>query len=193
MTTVYVTTHRRQLESVYTPELDADSNEMDGPYDGFRSSQHEFKVTGAQLDEPERTPYTPADLIDSWDFQIPGFGEPEEIYVVWVQYSDGDTFGHSTGLGQVLGAFHTLREAEAMQAAIMMDGSPIQGPWHDYFAKLEGVFCKKVSVTPHDHRDIEGPSQDPEYYHEWKWSEAARTLAIEAAKYVDDGVDEGGI
>lgn len=54
-------------------------------------------------------------IVERGEFSIPA--GTKKIYVFWVQYGDGDTFGHSYGNGRVIDIFQTSEEAEAIMEA----------------------------------------------------------------------------
>jgi hypothetical protein len=122
--------------------------ESDEPYSSRSDTIYRFKVLSVSALEP-LNPY-----FDEIDFD--GNKLPDHVYVVWVSYSDGDTFGRSFGHGSIQGVFASYAEALAAQAQIRSTGKglPIPGkeythyaPWDGYFASLEGVEIDAVPVT----------------------------------------------
>jgi hypothetical protein len=86
----------------------------------------------------------------------------EKIYVTWVQYSTGDSFGHDSGYGQeIIGWYKNLQDAEAAERAIKTAGNSMTvtvptydgtghreqhcSAWNGYFESLD--FVSDASVT----------------------------------------------
>ena len=73
--------------------------------------------------------------------------QPNGLWVVVARYSDGGTFGSTSGYGSVEGVFNTRAEADARVKEIESGGGSRKGytPWNGYFSDLEGV---EVHLVP---------------------------------------------
>lgn len=89
----------------------------------------------------------------------------EDVFVVWYEYSTGDSFGHSTrGSTDVAGVFKDLESAKSLKKAIenhkeeegsfsfehtTPDGQKIElcASWTGYFEHLENVHIECVEVS----------------------------------------------
>lgn len=70
------------------------------------------------------------------------FNHPDYVYLVVVRYSDGGTFGHTTGYWHVSLVTTDRDEALKMETAIRANTLPKEGvykPWEGYFSSLEDV------------------------------------------------------
>lgn len=89
--------------------LSLDNSYHDGKQFGDWRDDYSFEIVCARKaadDEP--TPY------GSEGFIIPD--EFEEVHVLWIRYSDGDSFGRAEGKGAIVGAFGDIGVAnEAMK------------------------------------------------------------------------------
>jgi hypothetical protein len=82
---------------------------------------------------------------------------PEEMYCVYVRYSGGDTFGSSSGNGQIVGLYKDKELAHALAKSIAdhpKDWKPgsqfnksFYPKWDGYFERLESV---EVELIPRD-------------------------------------------
>lgn len=72
---------------------------------------------------------------------------PNALWIVYVRYSTGNTFGRSLGHGSIEGAFVTHDEAKARATEIEKGGPSIKGytPWDGYFERLESV---EITAVP---------------------------------------------
>jgi hypothetical protein len=83
-----------------------------------------------------------------WDaVEIDFIPQPGDIvHVVVVRYGDGDTFGHTNGLGSIRAVFATREEAEAFSKLYpdnKLDTKYCE--WDSYFASYERV--EKVEIS----------------------------------------------
>jgi hypothetical protein len=71
----------------------------------------------------------------------------DTVYVVWVQYSTGDTFSHSEGHGTIVGVYKTYDEAKEVQQKIETNkfGGKYH-PWNGYFDSLEQIHIERRDV-----------------------------------------------
>ena len=119
--------------------------------------------------------FTPTSLHLSqqgWQENIETLVEPEigkRVYVMVVRYGDGDTFGHSDGNWQVIGAFDNEKEVYAIKKAIERSGEldkedsydtaydcvtaafkpsgiSVHPAWIGYFNSLESVEIHKMVI-----------------------------------------------
>ncbi len=74
---------------------------------------------------------------------------PEAMHCVWVRYTDGDSFGRSTGNGQIVGLFKDEDEAHKLARSIIDDTYVPSGHgyicWNGHFNRLESVEVEKIS------------------------------------------------
>lgn len=82
------------------------------------------------------------------------------VYVVYITYSDGDSFGRSTGKGEVVWMYKEKRKAEDCAESVEKfkgrysinieteDGQVVSwsNPCSDYFSQLEDVVVKEMIV-----------------------------------------------
>lgn len=122
-----------------------------GRWDYSWSKTSEFEVVGAFLNKPEGYEYETFSL----DFQL-----GEEAFVFSVIYSDGDTFGHSVGNGEVVWVFKTKEQADKAETLFWEnrkaysiefeneDGEKItlSNPGSGYFETLDEVRIDRAIV-----------------------------------------------
>jgi hypothetical protein len=115
----------------------------------YNFTVHSFSV--APPDTPE------------WDWIMesdvdPSEGDiPEQMHCVWVKYSEGDTFGSSSGNGQIVGLFKDIDKAHALAKSIANDSyRPTTGykRWGGYFECLESV---EINLIPQEKADNKYP------------------------------------
>jgi hypothetical protein len=74
----------------------------------------------------------------------------DKIFLAIVIYSDGDTFGSSSGHHEIIGGFSTRKEAEELLSHVTKDGydNRPEGfyPWNGYFSSLEGKTVIKLDI-----------------------------------------------
>ena len=99
------------------------------------------------------------DLLNKWNFEARKVSDEvynvDLIYVIWVQYSDGDSFGHSTGHGQLAYATTDPEEAIEIEEKILKGELDwIDSPnsicsypyWDGYFNGIERVHVEFKKV-----------------------------------------------
>jgi hypothetical protein len=74
----------------------------------------------------------------------------DTVYVVYVRYGTGGTFGHTVGAWNIVGVYNNLDEAAALESSIN-DGSyekrkGIYVPWTGYFGCFESCDIKYMTV-----------------------------------------------
>ena len=99
------------------------------------------------------------DFLHKWNFEA--CKVPDEVYnsssvfVIWVEHSDGDTFGHSTGHGQLAYATENPEEALEIKGKILKgelewintQKSLCSYPyWDGYFNSIEDVHVEFTKV-----------------------------------------------
>jgi hypothetical protein len=57
----------------------------------------------------------------------------QEVWVVWVNYNTGCTFGRTNGVCSILGVCKTQEEAEAVKKSVYDDTFPGYKSWVGYF------------------------------------------------------------
>lgn len=108
--------------------------EEDLPYPSHEDEETTFDPTGLYLNAP------------AWSETIEVDFDPssylgQEIYVVVVRYSTGDTFGRRNGAWKVVGAYVNEEQVVKIEKSIE-DGSYNKGhdvPWEGYFESFEGI------------------------------------------------------
>ena len=87
------------------------------------------------------------------EFEIEGEKLPKHLYVVYVRYSTGDTFGRTDGCGCIVGVYRTRAKAEKVYKsiedgtyAIDKKGKKTYIPWEGYFERFEGVHMEILPV-----------------------------------------------
>lgn len=68
----------------------------------------------------------------------------QEVYVVVVRYSTGDSFGTTHGAWHLEGVYQNFDEADAVKNAILSDKSDDWAIWKGYFETLE--YCEVVNM-----------------------------------------------
>lgn len=63
----------------------------------------------------------------------------DRIFLLVVRYTDGTTFGHTSGRGMVVCGYQTEAEAEEAATLIREERSDFHGPWLSYFGSLDSV------------------------------------------------------
>ena len=111
------------------------------PGDHWSSRNHtiiEYNLKYACLVKPESWYFEEREL----DCEEP----PRDVYVVLVRYSDGDTFGSSTGNGYIEGVYANKSQAMKVVESIRNDTYIGKGKrgyvlWKGFFNELELVRC----------------------------------------------------
>jgi hypothetical protein len=85
----------------------------------------------------------------------------KDIYIVWAEYSTGDSFGHDGGQFEVIDAFSSYKKAKACEQSVYGKNSDEQHmewirengvacktncPWYGYFENLETIHISKMTV-----------------------------------------------
>lgn len=133
---------------------------------GDWSRQYESGIEGVVLDRYHRYHLEEFSVCSQL---VPG----DKAYVIWMTFSDGDSFGRSRGEIEVIWVFkdyHVARDAKrAIEAAIEADAQSLtftdeggihrclSNPCYDYFANLESVNMSvcEVDVCVPSHYDEE--------------------------------------
>lgn len=123
---------------------------QDGPWEGSYERSEDWSLGQVLLSQPKTARYE--------EFVLAGKRLPKQVYVVYVRYSTGDTFGHTDGCGTIVGCYRTREQAEKIYKAIE-DGTYgtskgkkdwgkdyISTPWIGYFERLEGVHLEVLLV-----------------------------------------------
>lgn len=123
-----------QERTVYTREIDQEDSWDQG------ETYTEVNLLGVYTDKESK-------YANSWEtFEFDGY-VPSEVYIVWVRYSTGSTFGHESGRMLVLGAYETEEEAIAEVKLVNSGKHPKHYTWDGYFEKLESVDHYHYNVT----------------------------------------------
>jgi hypothetical protein len=111
----------------------------DSPYPNYEDTFMNFSVHDITL-----TNTSPYHEEFTWAGDVPEF-----MYVVYVRYYDGDTFGTTCGKGQIVGAYRTSEEADDIAKDINAGKSieEVYCVWFGYFSDLESVEVVKVPVV----------------------------------------------
>lgn len=92
---------------------DTISSYHSGEQYGDWSAEYDFRVTGVSL--------TPRDRYSEEKLGLPEVKAGDVVYVLWMTYSSGDSFGSSSGNGEVLWVFKdatlALRAKQKFEAA----------------------------------------------------------------------------
>lgn len=99
------------------------------------------------------------DLLNKWSFEARKVSDDvynaSLIYIIWVEYSDGDTFGYSTGNGQLAYVTTDPEEAIKIEEKILKGELDwIDSPnsicsypyWNGYFNGIERVHVEFTKV-----------------------------------------------
>ena len=100
----------------------------DGPYSGFKKDAWDFALGKAFVTPPNYTPY--------WEHVelVGAVKAPDHVYVLYVRYSDGNTFGRSSGLGAIVKAYVNEKDAIKDQQLIKNGKYPGYCAWTGYFS-----------------------------------------------------------
>jgi len=93
--------------------------------------------------EPLGRFYGGADAVELEGDENSSFG-----WVVYVRYSDGDTFSWTGGYTETIKAFDNNKSAEALAQSVRDGGSGGLGykPWEGYFSGLQSVEVRKLAI-----------------------------------------------
>ena len=78
------------------------------------------------------------------DFNVPASGK--EVFLVWVRYGTGDTFGHTDGEWTIIGVLEDKNKAEALVDSIIDDTYTGYKCWDGYFENFESAHCRKFVI-----------------------------------------------
>lgn len=121
---------------------------------GDWSAEYDFRVTGVSL--------TPRSRCYEEEFGLPEVKAGDAVFVLWMTYSSGDSFGSSTGNGEVLWVFKdaalALRakqkfeaDEDALQIEIETDDGTkfvLSNPAYGYFENLGYLEVSTFLVNP---------------------------------------------
>lgn len=129
------------------------SYEHDGQEWGSWSAEHEFSVSGVhkgKIDGGEAI-----NVCFNYDVG-------DTVYVLYMRYGSGDSFGHASGNGEVLWVFREkilaekalerVENASCSHSVTVYDEAlnefRINNPASDYFSNCEGVYIEEFVVEP---------------------------------------------
>lgn len=124
MSKVYIREESNCIKSVTDPG-------NGGEWDSYTESAYDYSLSSAvrvvEGQEPENR------WILGSEYEVHGeWPNKDEVYAVVVRYSDGSTFGRSTGHGSIQAVLGTAKEAEALAAAIVPDVRPNNNGYYGY-------------------------------------------------------------
>lgn len=67
-------------------------------------------------------------------------------YLAVIRYSDGDTFGHTSGMWMIVGCYSTYNDASAALLTAL-NAVGVYKPWTGYFASLEGTEVHPLPIS----------------------------------------------
>jgi hypothetical protein len=70
-----------------------------------------------------------------------------KVWLVWAQYSTGDSFGSDGGHYELCGVFSNLVSAEA-EVARLQSVDDYSVPWNGYFENLDFIKAEEFEVLP---------------------------------------------
>lgn len=108
--------------------------ESDEPYSSRAPTIINFSPRKLYLEESSVPGWLKETVTSEDDFQ-----RGDTAYVVYVRYSDGDTFGYTSGYWEILGTFKDANKASALTKAINNNKYAGYKPWDGYFSSLEDV------------------------------------------------------
>lgn len=136
---IYVTYEEGWLRNI------SDTSGGGGPFSGYIECENFFNITGAYMSNPSAvTPYY--DRVEKIFWQL-----PIKVFVILVRYSDGNTFGNTSGYGKIVAAAEYMYEAKEIRDKILKKEWHGYNVWEGYFARLEKVEIKELVV----HKRIE--------------------------------------
>lgn len=127
-------TYESHVESV-----EEDTQGCDGPYSGYREDTWHYELLNVYAFKPTDTYYYEEVAVEAKKV-------PDNLHVVVVRYSTGDTFSHSNGKGCVAAAYE--KYDNAVKAKKLIEGGKWTkySPWDGYFEHLESVYIKSMPV-----------------------------------------------
>lgn len=143
-------------------EICVESERGEGRYADW-SRTNEFTIEGVTLDTKHRWGYDAIQI-------APAVVEGDRVWVLWLTYRDGDSFGSETGKGEVMWVFtdahvadKALQKMQALDTKHVSvfdfedeDGETIHlgNPANDYFSRVENFYLSAHTV---------GDCPDPRY------------------------------
>lgn len=133
-----------------------ESSEQSSEEYGSWSQDWDFYVEGVSLTEKHNSRY-PEEFTVDWTPV-----EGQEVYVLYVRYGDGDSFGFAEGKGEVVWVFRDRTVAEAAKKALetadsnaysieiaVESGEKIKmnNRAFDYFTSVNGYYIESFIVT----------------------------------------------
>ena len=114
----------------------------DGPYSGYREDVWEFELVKAYGTKP------PIGITPYWETVklIGAYKVPAKVYVLYVRYSTGDTFGHSNGRGTIVNAYVDMKDALKAQKQIEEGKWPGYAAWVGHFERFDSANVEMVEV-----------------------------------------------
>lgn len=150
------------LVYVQYKEVCVDRYRGTGPYPDW-SRTNEFSIDGVTLDKSHRWNYDAIQI-------APAVVEGDEVWVLWLTYREGDSFGTETGKGEIMWVFteaavanKALEKLQALNVSHVAvfdfddeDGETIylSNPANDYFSRVEHFYLTSHTV---------GQCPDPSY------------------------------
>lgn len=119
------------------------------------SKTNEFSIDGVTLDKSHRWNYDAIQI-------APAVVDGDEVWVLWLTYRDGDSFGTETGKGEILWVFTDAEVADkALQKMNALDTKHVSvfafededgetihlgNPANDYFSRVEDFHLSTHTV-----------------------------------------------
>jgi hypothetical protein len=138
-----MTNDKKDLKVIYSSEC-TESYQSDEQF-GSWSAEYYFRVHSFTTSVPGDPNW---DWVWETDVDATNDVIPEAMHCVWVRYSDGDSFGRSTGNGQIVGLFKDEDAAHKLAKSISDNTYKPSGQgyktWCGYFNDLESVEVEKI-------------------------------------------------
>lgn len=135
-------------------EVCVHSERGEGSYADW-ARDNEFSIDGVTLDKSHRWNYDAIQI-------APAVVEGDRVWVLWLTYRDGDSFGSETGKGEIMWVFtdavvadKALQKMEKLDTKHVSvfdfedeDGEMIHlsNPANDYFSRVEGFHLQAFTV-----------------------------------------------
>jgi predicted TIM-barrel enzyme len=119
----------------------SDTSEPDDPFSGFIEEQREWDITKVTKSLPP-TPYHES-------FKLSAARKVgDDVFVVYVRYRDGGTFGSTSGIGHIVDVVTTVEDAQELVEMVRSKRIPhtYSTPWLGFFARLEDVGYEKHAI-----------------------------------------------
>jgi len=118
------------------------------PYSGYNAEIQNVRIYGLRLEGPFKPDpnwvFWPESDSVTVDFPVEG---GDMLHLVVLRYTDGDTFGHTSGYVALCGAFKTAAEAYERAIAVKKDQWPSGfTSWRGYFARVDSIDVEVVPV-----------------------------------------------